>query len=432
MDRIKRKEVCSHSVNPVNPVKIVFLFFICVYLCSSVANSAEIPEPKFEPQTIDGAISIGYGVEIGEVDGDGKPDILLADAKQIVWYKNPGPTSRDREGAGPLPWKKFIMAENLTPLDNVCIAVRDINGDGKVEVAVGAQWNPGETTDPDKSGAIFYLNRPTDPTQKWEPIRIEPHDPTTHRMRWVQTEGAFFLAVLPLHGIGNANGDGDSVKLNLYEASPDRHDKWKVHVVDTKLHQTHNFDLTPVPQLKRDFIWVVGREGMTSVQYSEGTWAAHMAGQRPFTDAAGEVRFKPKMTDKESGFVAMVQPMHGKEVVIYLDEKANKGRWNRVVLDDSLAEGHAICGDNLFGDDLYELAAGWRKPNAEGKVGIRMYVPQDEKYEKWKTYTIDDNTMACEDLKVGDLDGDGKPDIVASGRATKNVIVYWNRTEVAK
>ena len=90
--------------------------------------------PKFEAQEIDTNVAIGYGLAIGDVDGDRKPDILLADKKQFVWYRNGD-------------WKRFVMAENLTESDNVCIAARDIDGDGKVEVAVGAQWNPGETSD---------------------------------------------------------------------------------------------------------------------------------------------------------------------------------------------------------------------------------------------------------------------------------------------
>ena len=36
--------------------------------------------------------------------------------------------------------------------------------------------------------------------------------------------------------------------------------------------------------------------------------------------------------------------------------------------------------------------------------------------------------MASEDLKVADLDGDGWLDIIAAGRGTKNVKIYWNRT----
>ena len=37
--------------------------------------------------------------------------------------------------------------------------------------------------------------------------------------------------------------------------------------------------------------------------------------------------------------------------------------------------------------------------------------------------------MACEDLCLADLNADGNLDIIASGRATKNVKIYWNETE---
>jgi hypothetical protein len=41
---------------------------------------------------------------------------------------------------------------------------------------------------------------------------------------------------------------------------------------------------------------------------------------------------------------------------------------------------------------------------------------------------IDAGGMAAEDLTVADLDADGRPDIIASGRRTANVRIYWNRT----
>ena len=176
-------------------------------------NFIQTPEPNFKEQTIDNNISIGYGLALGDVDGDRKPDILLADKKQFVWYRNGD-------------WKKFVMAENLTEYDNVCITAEDINGDGKVEVAVGAQWNPSETGDDKKSGAVFYLIPPEDRTQLWKAVQLY-HEPTSHRIRWIKSsEGKYYLAVLPLHGVGNKNGQGNGVNVLMYEYLQNVNEKW--------------------------------------------------------------------------------------------------------------------------------------------------------------------------------------------------------------
>jgi len=124
---------------------------------ASIALAADLPEPKFRAVTIDDKIQIGYGVTTADVDGDGKPDVVLADKNQFVWYRNP-------------TWEKFILAENLTKLDNVCIAARDIDGDGKAEIAVGGGWNPNDTTG---SGAVFYLVAPKDRTQYIAYLRLK-------------------------------------------------------------------------------------------------------------------------------------------------------------------------------------------------------------------------------------------------------------------
>ncbi|MGB0582994.1 MAG: FG-GAP repeat domain-containing protein, partial [Limisphaerales bacterium] len=97
----------------------------------------------FKAQKIDD-IEIGYGIQIADVDGDGKDDIVLADKKTIQWYQAPS-------------WNKHVIAKDLTERDNVCITARDTDGDGKCEIAVGGQWNPGNTTDKKASGSVMSL-----------------------------------------------------------------------------------------------------------------------------------------------------------------------------------------------------------------------------------------------------------------------------------
>jgi len=386
---------------------------------SSTSLFAELPKPAFEAQEID-KIQIGYGLAIGDVDGDKQPDILLADKKEIVWYANPG-----KAGAA---WKKHIIAVNLTPLDNVCIAARDIDGDGKVEIAVGAMWNPGETNDESKSGAVFYLIRPEDPTQKWEAVKLH-HEVTTHRMQWVrQAKDKYVLVVLPLHGKGNKGGNGAAVKVLAYEVPKDPKGEWKTSVVDESMHMTHNFEVVHDPrQTSEPEVMVIGgKEGFRAVMREADGWISNEAPFNGTSQGVGEVRLGVAL--KQKAIVAAVEPMHGSQLVAYVPKAQDGDDVNRVVLDDTIKEGHALACTDLLGLGRPQIVVGWRMPNKQVKVGVKLFVSTDESASKWEQFLIDDNGMAAEDLKVADLDGDGKPEIIAAGRATKNVKIYWNKS----
>lgn len=376
-------------------------------------NGFRAPDPpRFREQLIDDKVSIGYGLAIGDVDGDGKPDILLADKKQFVWYRNGD-------------WRRFIMVDNLTESDNVCIAARDIDGDGKVEVAVGAQWNPGETSDTLRSGAVYYLVRPEDPSQKWKPVQLH-HEPVTHRMRWVKSaRNQFQLVVLPLHGRGNKGGEGRGVKVFAYEKPKDPERPWKLRLLDQSLHMTHNLDV--VPHGGRELVYIGGKEGVKVFAFEGNRWVSPASGAWLIRDQPfGEVRAG------NMNFVAGIQPMHGNELTVYTPAQKDRIDFtgpltmNRSVLTADLRQGHALAAADFIGTGLLQIAVGWREPDKDGKVGVKLFVPEDKAYAQWRDYWIDDNGMACEDLQVADLNGDGKADIIAAGRASNNLKIYWN------
>ncbi|MEA2733816.1 MAG: hypothetical protein QOE14_267, partial [Humisphaera sp.] len=345
---------------------LIKLLYPClsVFICGF--TFAAPPEPKFRHQTIDDKIQIGYGVVAADVDGDKKIDILLADKTQFVWYRNP-------------TWEKFVIAENLTKRDNVCLAAQDLDGDGKCELAVGGDWDP---NDRETSGAVFYMIPPTDRTQKWEAVKL-PAEPTVHRMRWLKLEeGGWGLVVAPLHGRGKDGVAGS--KILLYHMPDDLHAQWKSELLDDSMHATHNIEVTSTSLL------VAGREGVLGIRRDVKAGNVSLAKDRlPTSRAAGEVRYKV-------GFFVTVEPMHGNELVVHF-----KGA--RHVLTNQMAEGHALALGKLLKDDIQQIVVGWRGKGG----GVRLFTRLDDALTDWRESVVDDKGMACEDLDLADLDGDG-------------------------
>ena len=379
------------------------------FLATAAFAAGEPPAPVFRPQDIDTTIAIGYGLAIADVDGDGRPDILLADKTTVQWYRNP-------------EWTKHVMAENLTPQDNVCIAAQDLDGDGKCEVAVGAGWNPGETTDDTKSGAVFYLVAPADRTQRWEAVRLH-HEPTVHRMHWVQApHGAWELIVKPLHGRGNRNNAGDGAKVFAYAKPADPRQPWTLSLVSDFTHASHNFhpvnwDTDPEHELLTG-----AKEGVFWFERAQGAWT-----HRPLsTHWTGEVRDGRLPGGRR--FLATIEPMHGNVAAVYVDPANTHDLWPRQVLDETLRDGHAVVAADLLGVGSDQIVVGWRAMTPRGAPGVRMFTPLDSEGRQWRTTEISGVEVAVEDMKGADLNGDGRIDLILAGRATKNLRILWNET----
>lgn len=375
------------------------ILFLLSFIWSCKSSDVAV---QFSSETIDDQVAIGYGLAIGDVDGDGLEDILLADKKQFVWYRNPD-------------WQRFVMVDSLTKYDNVCIAATDINNDGQVEVAVGAQWNPRVTWDSLESGSVHYLVRPKDPTQLWQPVALG-HEPTVHRMHWVQTLDGYQLVVLPLHGRGNRNGVGRGVRIMAYTFPDlDKEDySWGSMLIDSSMHLTHNFDV--LSQNKSASILIGGKEGAKHFSFGGNQWEQSSLPIPIKTEKGfGEIRYHPE-------FVAGIQPLHGNSLTVF--NKAGE----TYTLTDSLNQGHALAIGDLLHKGSPQIVVGWRNKNDAGDIGIRLYVPSPAGWSDVNYHWIDQNGMACEDLKLADLNQDGRLDIIAAGRSTQNLKIYWNKS----
>ena len=108
---------------------------------------------------------------VADVNGDRKLDVVAVTEDAVVWYENPS-------------WRKHDIIRKATARDNVCIQPHDIDGDGRIDFALGAGWRPPDTKNP---STLQWLGR--DRAGRWQvhPIRFD--EPTLHRLRWGDVKG---------------------------------------------------------------------------------------------------------------------------------------------------------------------------------------------------------------------------------------------------
>jgi hypothetical protein len=366
--------------------------------------------PQFETVTIDANIGkVCYAVTAADINGDRKLDIVAVSENRVQWYENPS-------------WTKHVILEDQTEKDNVCIAPFDIDNDGQIDFALGAGWT--------RVGTIQWITRQEDPAARWKvhPIFTEV---STHRMSFADVLGTRKpqLVVSPLLKTAY-NG----ARLLAFEIPGNpRSDRWRETVLDASLNRMHNHThvdwngdgLADTVAASEQGVYLITRQWDGSFQKT--LVATGAVSERPEFRGAGEI--KVGRGPGRQLFLATIEPMHGTHACVYLPNADGSLPWQRVVLDDTLKQGHAVWTADLTGDQIDEVVIGHREAGTGPIAGPGVYVFQmaDNAGRRWTKHVIDNGGCAVEDALAADFNGDGRIDLVAGGRATHNVQLYLNR-----
>src|SRR5262245_42086348 len=352
------------------------IFPACLLLLATSAMAEEPRFPRFKPQEIATDLTVGYAVITADINEDGKLDIVVVDSKRVVWYENP-------------TWKVHTIIAGKTKPDNVCIAAHEIDGDGHLDLVLGADWNPSNTK---TGGTLQWLKRGKTLDEEWTVYPIG-EEPTVHRVRIAEIDGKPAILMAPLHGReATANGnwtDGRPVRLLAYAIPNDPvKGPWVPKVLSDELRVMHNFWPVPLQRRSGQFILTASYDGVSLVVPGADGWTTHRIGEGNQTNpkgSRGSSEVKSGNLNGEWSYVATIEPWHGNQVVAYLRQtgEPRPGQVSeRLVIDDHLRWGHAVWCADLDGDKDDELIIGVRDNPAKGdkfteKSGVRIYKATD-------------------------------------------------------
>lgn len=308
---------------------------------------------------------------IGDLNHDGHLDVVIVDNYRwdLRWFQNPGPEHLSAE------WKAHRLCQPKELPGAYDVSIADIDGDGDLDVAASS-WRHGNRFD-------WFENVPT----------------ADGGLQWVRHEIDAGLSETRTIVAGDFNRDGRP-------------------------------DLLGTARTGHQILWYANKSGTAKPDFQKTViddqtqFPAH---GHP-VDLDGDQDLDVVMAFGIAASIPNGSP-ESHQIAWYenLGSPGDGQQWKKHPVTADLPQGFEAVAGDLDGDhDLDIVATGW---SASGRI-VWCENSGDPRGE-WKTHTIRENWPNANTVILSDLNGDGRPDIVACAERGANELRWWRNDGVA-